>query len=300
MNKTGYFYKNYELYLFLLPAVAFILIFHYAPIYGVQIAFKDFDPVKGITGSDWAGLTHFQRFIESPYFFTVLKNTVIISLYTLLIGFPAPLIFALLINQLTSKKYRRFIQTVTYAPNFISMVVIVGMILLFLSPSSGLVNHVIQLFGGDPIHFMAKPELFSTVYVLSEVWQTTGWGAIIYLAALSGINPELHEAAMMDGASKMKRIRHVDLPGIAPTIVILLIFSMGNVLSVGFEKIYLMQNSLNISSSEIISTYVYKVGLQGGQFSFSAAVGLLNNIVNFILLIAVNQAARKVSEHSLW
>jgi putative aldouronate transport system permease protein len=268
--------------------------------YGVQIAFKNFNPLQGITGSPWVGLDHFIRFVQSPYFVEIVRNTLEISVYSLLVGFPAPLILALLLNQLPSVKYRRFIQTVTYAPYFISVVVIVGMLLIFLSPRSGMINHLLNLFGFESVHFMAKPELFSTILVFSDVWQTAGWGAIIYLAALSGISPELHESAMIDGANKLQRIRHIDLPGILPTVIILLIFNLGSLLAVGFEKIYLMQNSLNISRSEVIATYVYKIGLQGGQFSFSTAVGLLNNIVNFLLIVAVNQAARKVSSTALW
>ncbi|GIP36049.1 sugar ABC transporter permease [Paenibacillus sp. J2TS4] len=299
-RKSGYLSQNYDLYLFLLPALVCIIIFQYLPMYGVQIAFKNFNPLLGVTGSPWVGFEHFIRFVESPYFAEIVRNTLEISLYSLLVGFPAPLILALLLNQLPSIKYRRFIQTVTYAPYFISVVVIVGMLLIFLSPRSGLVNHFLIWLGFEPIHFMAKQELFSTIVVFSDVWQAAGWGAIIYLAALSAISPELHETAMIDGASKLQRIWHIDIPGIMPTVIILLIFNLGSLLSVGFEKIYLMQNSLNIARSEVIPTYVYKVGLQGGQYSFSTAVGVLNNVVNFVLIVAVNQVARKVSSTSLW
>jgi putative aldouronate transport system permease protein len=295
-----YMIKNYDLYLFILPVLIYFAVFNYYPLYGIQIAFRDFIPTDGVFGSPWVGLEHFERFFRSSYAVTIIKNTLTISLYALAIGFPAPLILALLLNQLPNQRYKRIIQTVTYAPNFISIVVIVGIMLVFLSPSNGIVNTVIVMFGGNPINFMGKPELFSTIYVLSDIWQTAGFSAIIYLAALSGISPELHEAAMIDGATKLRRVWHIDIPGIMPTVVILLIFSLGGVMSLGFEKIYLMQNNLNMPTSEIISTYVYKVGLQSGDFSFATAVGLFNNIVNFILLILVNGVARKVSDHSLW
>lgn len=296
----SYLMKNFDLYLFILPVLVYFAIFQYWPMYGIQIAFRDYVPVDGIFGSKWVGLEHFVRFFHSAYSLDIIRNTLVISLYALAIGFPAPLILALLLNQLPSQRFKRIVQTVTYAPHFISFVVIVGMLLIFLSPSSGIVNALITAFGGKPINFIGEPKLFSTIYVLSEVWQFTGWGAIIYLAALSGISPELHEAAMMDGANKLRRIWHIDIPGIMPTVVILLILGLGNIMNVGFEKIYLMQNSLNITSSEIISTYVYKVGLKGGEFSFSTAVGLFNNVINFILLVVVNKFAKKVSEHSLW
>ncbi|RJG25275.1 sugar ABC transporter permease [Paenibacillus thiaminolyticus] len=295
-----YMKKNADLYLFLLPVLIYFAVFHYYPLYGVQIAFKDFSPTEGILGSRWVGFDHFVRFFNSSYAWDIIKNTLLISLYALAVGFPAPLILALLLNQIPNKKFKSIVQTITYAPNFISFVVIVGMLLIFLSPSTGIINTIIVMFGGDPINFMGKSQLFSTIYVLSDVWQSAGWGAIIYLAALSGISPELHEAAMIDGANKFKRVWHIDLPGIMPTVVILLILGLGGVMSLGFEKIYLMQNDLNITSSEIISTYVYKVGLQGGDFSFSTAVGLFNNVVNFVLLIIVNGVARRVSDNSLW
>ncbi|RAP77216.1 ABC transporter permease [Paenibacillus montanisoli] len=295
-----YVKRNYDLYLFILPVLVYFAIFHYIPMYGVQLAFRDYNPIDGILGSKWVGLEYFERFFNSAYFWTIIKNTVVISLYSLLIGFPAPLILALLLNQLPSQKYKRFIQTVTYAPHFISVVVIVGILMVFLSPSTGIVNTMITFFGGEPINFMAKPKLFSTLYVFSDIWQTAGWGAIIYLAALAAISPELHEAAMIDGATKLQRIRHIDIPGIMPTVIILLILSLGGVMSLGFEKVYLMQNQLNVSSSEIIATYVYKVGLQNGDFSFSTAVGLFNTVINFVLLVIVNRFAKRVSEHSLW
>ena len=287
-----YISQNYDLYLFILPVMAYIIIFHYVPMYGVQIAFKNFIATKGIAGSQWVGFKHFERFFSSSYFWPIIKNTLGISFYSL--------ILALLLNQLTNKRYRKIIQTVTYAPHFISTVVIVGMLMVFLSPRTGMINHVIRFLGGEPVFFIARPEWFKTVYVFSGLWQSTGWNAIIYLAALSNISPELHEAAIVDGASKLQRIWYIDIPGIIPTAVILLIMNLGSIMSVGFEKAYLMQNNLNASSSEIIATYVYKTGLLGAQFSFSAAVGLFNSIINFILLAFVNKIARKMSDISLW
>jgi putative aldouronate transport system permease protein len=291
---------NYELYLLLLPTIAYFAIFHYFPIYGVQIAFKNFIAVKGITGSPWAGFDHFSRFFASFQFWTVLRNTLGISLYELLVAFPAPILLALLLNQVPSARFKKLVQTVTYAPHFISTVVVVGMIYLFLSPQNGLVNKALVLFGQEPFFFMASPGWFKTIFVFSGIWQNIGWATIIYLAALSAVNPELHEAAVVDGATKLQRIRHVDVPAMMPTIFILLILNIGHFLNVGFEKAYLMQNSLNIDSSEIIQTYVYKAGLLGAQFSYSAAIGLFNAVLNFILLVSVNYAARRMKQTSLW
>jgi putative aldouronate transport system permease protein len=292
--------RNYELYLFLLPTLLYFLIFKYGPMYGVQIAFKNFLASEGILGSPWVGFAHFERFFNSYQFWNVIKNTVGISLYQLLVAFPIPIFVALLLNQLTNQRFKRFVQTVTYAPHFISTVVIVGMINLFLSPRHGIVNSAIKFFGGDPIFFMGISEWFKTVFVFSGIWQNMGWSMIIYLAALTAINPDLHEAAIVDGASKLQRIRHIDIPGIMPTIIILLILDIGSFMTIGFEKVYLMQNSLNVKSSEIIQTYVYKTGLLGAQFSYSAAIGLFNSVVNFVLLLSVNHLAKRMKQTSLW
>ncbi|MDF2962972.1 MAG: sugar transporter permease, partial [Paenibacillus sp.] len=292
--------QNYELYLFLLPTIAYFIVFHYVPMYGVQIAFKNFIAVRGFTGSPWAGLDHFERFFESYQFATVMKNTLGISIYELLVAFPAPILLALLLNQLSSERFKKIVQTVTYAPHFISVVVVVGMLYLFLSPKHGLINQILLLFGMEPVFFMASPSWFQTIFVFSGIWQNIGWSTIIYLAALSGVNPDLHEAAVVDGASKLQRIRHIDLPSIMPTIVILLILNVGHLMRVGFEKVYLMQNQLNIDASEIIQTYVYKAGLLDAQFSYSAAIGLFNSVINFILLLSVNHLAKKMKQASLW
>ncbi|GAB6929143.1 ABC transporter permease subunit [Paenibacillus sp. JCM 10914] len=292
--------KNWQLYALFTPVLIYFIVFHYVPMYGVQIAFKDFIANRGIMDSPWVGFKHFERFFNSFYFWRIIKNTMGIGLYELIVGFPIPIILALMINEARSSKFRRFVQTVTYAPHFLSTVVVVGMIMMFLSPVSGLVNNVITSFGGEPIAFMTEPSWFKSIYVWSGVWQGMGWSSIIYLAALAGIDPQLHEAAKVDGASWLRRIWHINLPGIAPTMTILLILNIGSILGVGFEKIFLMQNSLNMEASDVIATNVYRSGILGAQYSFSAAVGLFNSIVNFIMLITVNRIARRVSENSLW
>lgn len=290
---------NYQLYVLLLPVVLYYFIFQYYPMYGVLIAFKDFSVTKGILGSPWVGFEHFQRFFDSYHFWTIIKNTMGLSFFSLVIGFPLPIILALLMNQLVSKRIKKFVQTVLYAPHFISIVVLAGMLFVFLS-QNGAVNSLIASTGGDRINFMVEQEWFKPLYILSGVWQETGFACIIYLAALSGINPETHEAAIMDGANKRHRIWHVDLPGIMPTAVILLILACGNIMNVGFEKAFLMQTPMNQPSAEIISTYVYKVGLQQAQYSFSAAVGLFNSVINLILLLVVNSLAKRLSGSGLW
>ncbi|MGZ9583279.1 ABC transporter permease [Paenibacillus marinisediminis] len=293
-------WRNWELYLFIAPAFLYFLIFHYGPMYGVQIAFKNFIPTKGITGSPWVGFEHFERFFDSYYFWDLLWNTLSISLYELVVGFPLPIILALAFNEIKDGFFKRSVQTVTYAPHFISVVVMAGMIITFLSPSTGIIIHIIEFFGFDAPDFLTDPAWFKTMYVLSGVWQSTGWGTIIYLAALSGVDPMLHEAAVVDGASRLQRIWNINIPAIIPTIVILLILNMGNILGVGYEKILLLQNSLNMESSDVISTFVYRAGLIDAQYSFSTAVGLFNSVVNSILLVTVNFIAKRTSENSLW
>lgn len=291
--------RSYELYLLMLPTLIYFAVFQYGPIYGVQIAFKQYTIPKGITGRPWVGFEQFERFFSSYQFWNLLQNTLLISLYELAL-FPIPIILALLLNQLTSQRFRKLVQTVTYAPHFISVVVMVGMLYLFLSPSKGIINQVLMLMGFEPVFFLAEPEWFKTVFVFSGVWQNAGFSMIIYIAALAGVSPELHEAAVMDGASKARRIWHIDLPGIMPTVMILLILNIGQFMSIGFEKVYLMQNAVNISSSEIIQTYVYKAGLLNAQYSYSTAIGLFNSLISFILLLSVNMTARKLDQTSLW
>ncbi|MGP0584210.1 ABC transporter permease [Paenibacillus timonensis] len=292
--------RNWQLYIFIAPALLSVLIFSYVPMYGIQIAFKNFIPVNGILGSPWVGFDHFVRFFNSYYFWDLLWNTLGISLYGLIVGFPLPIILALAFNEVKDGFFKRTVQTVTYAPHFISMVVMAGMIITFLTPSTGMIVNVIEAFGFTPPDFLTDPSWFKTVYVFSDVWQGTGWGTIIYLAALTGVDPGLHEAAILDGASRMQRIRYINIPAILPTITILMILNMGSLLGVGFEKILLLQNPLNMESSDVISTFVYRSGLLDAQYSFSTAVGLFNSVVNAILLITVNQIVRRTSENSLW
>jgi len=246
------------------------------------------------------GLEHLLRFFGSYHFWSLIRNTLGISLYQLAAGFPAPILFALMLNEVRRDKFKRFAQTVTYAPHFISTVVLVGLLMVFLSPTTGLVNQLVTLLGGTPVDFLARPQWFKTLYVLSGIWQQTGWSTIIYLAVLSAVDPGLYEAARIDGASKLQKIVHIDIPSILPTAIILLILNSGQIMNVGFEKVYLMQNPLNMISSDVISTYVYRVGLLNAEYSFGTAVGLFNSVVNLVLLVGVNQIARRLGQASLW
>ncbi|MDQ0920505.1 putative aldouronate transport system permease protein [Paenibacillus sp. V4I5] len=292
--------RHWQFYLLILLPLSLLITFKYVPMYGATLAFKDFNVIKGIIGSPWVGLKHFQYFFEGPYFWLILKNTLGISIYGLLVGFPLPILFALALNEVGSAFFKRFVQLVTYAPHFISTVIVVSMMSLLLSPQVGVINNILESFGFEKINFMGDPAYFKSLYVWSDVWQNVGYGTIIYLAALAGIDPTLYEAAKMDGASRWKKIIHIDLPGIFPTAIILLILSLGNMMSVGFEKIYLMQNPMNADSSEIIATYVYKVGLLNANISYATAVGLFNSVVNLILLISVNALAKRITNNSLW
>lgn len=293
------FMKSWQLYLFILPTLTYFIVIHYIPMYGVQIAFKDFYATRGITGSPWAGFDHFERFFNSYYFWRLLKNTLLISFYQLCL-FPLPIIFAISLNELKNGAFKKWTQTLTYAPHFISVVVVVGMIIAFLDPTTGLINNMIKFFGGEPIQFLTSPGWFRHIFVWSGEWQGLGWGAIIYLAALAGVNPELLEAAKVDGATRIQRILYVNIPAIIPTVVVLFILNIGKFMSVGFEKVLLLQNSLNSETSDVIQTFVYDAGLLQGQYSFAAAVGLFDSVINIILLITVNQIARKISDNSLW
>ena len=292
--------SNWALYFFLLPTVVYFIIFNYIPMYGIQIAFKNFSASDGIWGSPWVGTYWIEQFISSPMFWNYFLNTLILNLYSLLAGFPAPIILALIINYIASPRFKRVAQTITYMPHFISVVVLVGMMSSFLSPSSGFVNTFLSMFGIEPIYFMGKSELFRHLYVWSGIWQNAGWDSIIYIAALTSVSPDLHEAAIIDGASKLQRIWNIDLPSILPITITLLILNCGGILGVGFEKAYLMQNYLNLNVSEVISTYTYKIGLQLSEFSYSTAIGLFNTLINFIVLVIVNTVARRTSEISLW
>lgn len=293
--------RNWGLYLLLLPAVVLLICFTYRPMYGVLIAFKEYRPASGIWGSDWATpwFKYFKKFFVSYQFVNTIKNTLTITIYSILV-FPIPILLALSINQMRSGRFKKFFQTVTYMPHFISTVVMVGLITLLLSPGSGVFGAICDVLGLEAPNLMGKASAFKHLYVWSDVWQHAGWDSIIYIAALSGIDPSLYEAATVDGATRMQRIKYIDIPMLIPTTVIMLIMRMGGLLSLGFEKVYLMQNDLNLVSSEVISTYVYKIGVINTQYSYSAAINLFSTIVNFILLISVNKISKKISENSLW
>ncbi|WP_183602214.1 ABC transporter permease subunit [Paenibacillus phyllosphaerae] len=293
--------KGWQLYTLLILPLAYLMIFKYVPMYGTVIAFKNFVAARGIWGSEWVGLVHFERFFHSYQFGRVFRNTLTLAAYELLVGFPLPIILALSLNYVRNAFFKKSIQMITYAPHFISVVVLVGITMQMLQPGTGAVNIVLGLFGMDSIHFMAIPEYFKTIYVLSGVWQNVGFASIIYLAALSGVDPTLHEAAVMDGASKLKRMWHVDIPGITPIIVVMFILAMGNFMEIGFEKVLLMQNPLNLRTSEIIDTYVFNIGLKGAvpQYSAAAAIGLFKNLIALFLLVTANRLARR-SGTSLW
>ena len=289
-----------ELYLFCLPGLLIMLIFHYWPLYGAQIAFRAYSVRRGIWGSPWVGLQHFVRFFNSPNAVQIIYNTLVLSFYSLAAGFPIPIVLALLLNSFRYKRYTKVIQTVTYAPHFISVVVMCGMIILFLSPRVGAVNRIISFMGVEPINFMGERSMWRNIYVWSGIWQGMGWSSVVYFAALSGVNPELHEAATVDGATKFQRILHIDLPTILPVAVMLLILNLGSVFSIGFEKAYALQNPLNLNVSEIISTYVYKIGIIQNDPAYSSSVGLFNAAVNAVLLITANSISRRLSDNALW
>lgn len=293
----------WQLYVFLLPCVLYFIIFRYIPMYGVQIAFKEFNPMLGITASPIlpnGAFSNFIRFFKSNDCLLTIGNTIIISVYNLIIGFPLPILLAILLSQTKCMWFKKTVQTTLYAPHFISIVVIVGMINLFLAPNSGFVNFIIQAFGGEPVYFMAEPTMFKTIYVLSDIWQTAGYSSIVYIAALAAVSPELHEAGVVDGATKLQRIWYIDLPSIMPTAVTLLIMNSGRVLSVGFEKIFLMQNSVNRSASEVLSTFVYKTGFGAStgiaDVSYASAIGLFEAIVSLVIILSVNKIAKKMTD----
>ena len=292
--------RCWQLYVLMLPALVYIVLFAYKPMYGILIAFKDFSMKKGILASPWVGFKNFERLFSSYWFPIILKNTLTISLLSLVIGFPIPIILALLLNEVRSNKFRSMVQTFSYAPHFISMVVMCGMVAMFLSPTTGIVNKLLNALGMESVFFMQEAGLFKWVYVLSGVWQGTGWSSVIYFAALSGVDKSLLEAADMDGATRLQKIWHVNLPVILPTILVMFILQCGSLLSVGYEKAYLLQTSSNLTGSEIISTYVYKVGLVQSDFSFSTAAGLFNTVVNCIILISANQLSKKVAKTGLF
>lgn len=292
--------NRWQLYIMLLPAIIYTAIFCYKPMYGILIAFKNYSIRKGIMESPWAGFPHFERLFNSYWFPIILKNTLTLSLLGLLIGFPLTIILALMLNELKSKKFRLVVQTVSYAPHFISTVVMCGMITMFLSPSNGIINKVITALGFEEVYFLQYPNWFKWIFEISGDWQGIGWGSIIFFAALAGVDKALLEAADLDGATRLQKIRYVNIPTIMPTVVVMFILRCGQILSVGYEKAYLLQNELNLPGSEIISTYVYKVGLEQADFSFSTATGLFNSVVNCVLLLIVNHISKKVTDSGLF
>lgn len=291
--------KNKYIYLMAIPVIVYYAIYHYWPMYGATIAFKEFSPSLGIMGSPWVGFKYFGQFFSSVYFTRVLKNTLLMSLYSLIWSFPAPIILALLMNELKNAKFKKAVQTVTYLPHFISVVVISGMLIDFCA-QDGLFNYIISILGGQPSNLLMKPELFRTIYIGSDVWQGVGWGSIIYLSALTGIDTELYEAAKVDGANRWHQLRYITIPGIVPTIIIMLILRIGSLMNIGFEKIMLLYNPATYEVADVISTFVYRKGLLEANYSYSAAVGLFNSVINFGLIIMANKLSKKYSETSLW
>lgn len=300
VKKTKMKSSNWQFWLIIALPCIYALIFAYVPMGGILMAFEDYSPRRGFLGSDWVGLKHFTRFLTSTSSVQVIKNTLILGAYNLIISFPIPVILAVCINEIQSKFFKKTVQMVTYAPYFISIVVLCGMLFTMTDLRTGIFNILLGKIGIDPINFTGSPETFRHLYVWSGVWQTAGYSAIIYIAALAGVSPELKEAAVMDGASRIQRILHVDIPCIMPTLVIMLIMSCGNIINIGFDKVFLLQNPMNASVSEVISTFVYKVGITQADYGFSTAAGLFQSVVSFVLLVSVNQISKKVTDNSLW
>ncbi len=291
--------RNRSLYLMVLPVILFYVLFHYKPMYGALIAFQDYNPRLGFSGSEWVGFDQFNRFFTSPYFGRLVKNTLLLSVYGILFGFPAPIILALLLNELRAKRFKKTVQTITYLPHFISLVVVTGIIKDF-TQSTGLINDIIVMFGGERSSLIQNPALYRTIYIVSDIWQGIGWGSIIYLSALSGVDQQLYEAASIDGAGRWKQLIHVTLPGIAPTIVIMLIMRMGQLLGTGYEKTILLYNEATYETADVIASYIYRVGILERNWSYSTAIGLFNSVINLALLIVTNKISKRVSETSLW
>ncbi len=294
--------KYWQLYLLLIPVVAYYVLFKYSPMAGVQIAFRNFKFSKGIWASKWIGLEHFERFFSSSQSWTLISNTLTLSVLSLLVCFPLPIMLALLVNELKSARTKKLLQTITYAPHFVSTIVVVGMLMSMCSPSTGIVNALLVRLNlaEDGLYLMGSARYFRLMYIISAVWKDTGWNAIIFISALSAIDPTMYEAARVDGASRFKQLLHVTLPGILPTIIIMLILESGKVMSIGFEKVYAMQTDLNVSVSEVISTYTYKIGLERFEYDYATAIGLFNSVINFLMLLIVNGVSKRVSETSLW
>lgn len=300
INYAVYFKNNWQLYVLILPAIIYFIVFNYMPLYGIQIAFKDFKAVFGISGSKWVGFKHFENFFHAYYFKRLLANTLLLNVYNLLWSFPVPIILAILLNQIKGSKIKRFIQTSIYVPYFISTVVLAGMLYIFLSPTSGIFNILRQALGMKAVDFMSDAKAFRTIYIVSGIWQSAGWGTILYIASLSGVDPSLYEAAEIDGASIWQKIRYIDMPSIVPVIVMVFILDCGKLLSSNTDKALVMQTAGNIPTSDIIGVYVYNVGLGSGQFSYTTAIGLFINIINFIIIITANQISKKISDVGLF
>lgn len=292
--------KNRYLYLMIAPVIIWYIIFCYAPMFGLVIAFKEYDVFDGIIASEWVGLEHFQRFFTSIYSVRLIRNTFLISFYGLVFGFPAPIILALLFNELKAGKFKKLTQTISYLPHFISTVIIVGMFTTFLQPETGLINNIIARFGGERVYFLAEPRYFRSLYIIMDIWRSVGWGSIIYLAALSNVEMELYEACIIDGGGYWRQLWHITLPGIAPTVVIMLILRIGQLMTVGYESIILMYSPATYITGDVISTYVYRVGLQDANYSFSSAVGMFNSVISLILLVFANTVSKRFGETSLW
>lgn len=292
--------NNWALWAMFLPVLIYYAVFHYAPMYGITLAFKKYQIKAGIMGSPWVGLEYFKRFFSGYNCWNLLKNTLSLSIYYFAVSFPLAILFAILIHYLTLGKLKKTIQMVSYAPHFISTVVICNMLIIFMTPDTGFFNILLSKLGLESVSFLSVPEFFSSIYVWSGVWQGIGWSAIIYLSALSGVDYSMHEAAIIDGASKLKRIFYIDLPSIKPTIIMLLILNLGSIMNIGFEKVYLLQNDLNFAASDIISTYTYRIGLQQADFGYSTAISLFNTAINLVFLLGSNAISRKVTGESLW
>ena len=287
------------LYLMILPAIAYFAIFHYAPMYGVIIAFQDYKPLKGISGSAWVGFKHFQTFVQGPFFWRLVRNTLSINIGMLVFGFPLPIIFALMLNEVRSTAFRKVVQTVTYMPHFVSSVVVCGLMVIFCR-SDGLLTNVLTFFGLPKTNLLTVESYFQPLYIGMNIWQELGWDSIIYFAALTSVDAALYEAARVDGAGRWRQMWHITLPGISSTIVILLILRIGNLMSLGWDRIILMYNDMVMETADVISTFVYRTGLVQVQYSYATAVGLLNSIINVILLVSTNAVSRKISDSSLW
>ncbi|WP_108995522.1 ABC transporter permease [Paenibacillus agaridevorans] len=292
--------NNKYLWLMFLPCLIYYLVFRYAPMFGLVITFKNYNLFRGVWESDWVGFKYYRMFLENPDFLLLMKNTFLLGIMNLALGFPAPIILALLLNEVRKAAFKRFVQTVSYLPHFISNVIVASMVIMFLSPTGGLINELITALGFEPINFMNEPGMFRWIYVLSEIWQHIGWETIIYLAALTAVDPQLYEAASIDGASRMRKLWHVTLPGISFAIVITLILNIGSVLEIGFEKVFLLQNPAIYETADIISTYVYRIGMEQGNFSYGAAIDLFMGIISLIFIYTANFVSRRVSETSLW